>query len=65
MRWRMRPLPQHLLEGAVFNVCHLLNLRKALTDVLLSEVSRGTELYKREVTNLDDDAVPEKIVNSD
>lgn len=61
-KWRKRPLPQHLLEGAVFNVCHLRRLRLALMEELTKEVTMGTALYLKEVSDISDDCVSEKQV---
>jgi len=63
-KWTQRPLPQHLIEGAVFNVCHLRNLRLVLIEKLLSAVTIGTNLYLKEISSLPDDAVPEKMATS-
>jgi len=63
-KWTLRPLPQHLIEGAVFNVCHLRDLRIVLIEKLLSTVTMGTNLYLKEISSLPDDAVPEKMVSS-
>jgi len=63
-KWKQRPLPQHLIEGAVFNVCHLRNLRLVLIEKLLSPVTIGTNMYLKEVSSLSDDAVPEKLAFS-
>lgn len=60
--WKQRPLPQHLIEGAVFNVCHLKKLRLAIMEDLLSEVIQGTTLYMNDISLLDDDAVADKEV---
>jgi len=62
-RWAQRPLLTHLLEGAVFNVCHLRRLRLVLMEALMREVTMGTTLYLREVSELSDDSVAEKHVN--
>ena len=58
--WKQRPLPQHLIEGAVFNVFHLKNLRLALMETLLREVNIGTSLYLKDVSLVEDDLVAEK-----
>lgn len=61
-KWKQRPLPSHLLKGAVFNVCHLRKLRMKLVELLLSEVVMGTDIYLKEVAELADDECPEKEV---
>ncbi|XP_046439355.1 piRNA biogenesis protein EXD1-like [Daphnia pulex] len=58
--WKTRPLPQHLIEGAVFNVCWLRKLRLAIMEILLSDVTFGTNLYLKEISELADDSVAEK-----
>ncbi len=58
--WKTRPLPQHLIEGAVFNVCWLKKLRLAIMEILLSDVTFGTSLYLKEISELADDSVAEK-----
>jgi len=63
-KWTQRPLPQHLVEGAVFNVCHLKNLRLVLIEQLLSTVTMGTHLFLKEVSSLSADEVPEKMATS-
>lgn len=51
------------MEGAVFNVCHLRRLRLVLMEALTREVTMGTTLYLKEVSELSDDSVSEKYVN--
>lgn len=60
--WKLRPLPQHLVEGAVFNVCWLKRLRLAIMETLLTEVTLGTSLYLKEVGDLEAESVSEKRV---
>ncbi len=57
-------MPQHLIEGAIFNVCHLKRLRKAIMEALMVEVTLGTSLYLKDVSELPDDAVTEKNVGN-
>lgn len=53
-------MPQHLVEGAVFNACWLKKLRLAVMETLLSDVTFGTNLYLKEISELADDSVAEK-----
>ena len=62
-KWKQRPLPQHLIEGAVFNVCHLINLRLVLIEGLLSPVTIGTNFYLKEISSLSNEAIPGKLVS--
>ena len=57
-----RPLPKHLIEGAVFNVCNLRKLRLDIMSEIMSEVTAGTNLYLKDVSELSEDSVGEKRV---
>lgn len=63
-KWTDRPLAKHLLEGAAFNACHLIKLRRVLMEALMADVIRGTNLYLKDVSEVTDDVVIEKSVIS-
>ena len=45
-------------------MCHLRKLRGVLIDKLLWTVNKGTSFYLREVSQLPDDEVPDKLLNT-
>ena len=43
--WAERPLPQHMLELAVFNVSHLLSLKLVLAEKMMTLFIKGVDIY--------------------
>uniref|UniRef100_T1IRH0 3'-5' exonuclease domain-containing protein n=1 Tax=Strigamia maritima TaxID=126957 RepID=T1IRH0_STRMM len=65
--WVQRPLPLRLVDAAVKNVVNLRRLRQALLVQLLSEISRGTEIYinayKRTRESFEEHLLPTQFAN--
>ena len=62
-KWTQRPLPEHLVSGAVLNVCFLRPLRMKLMEDLLSIVTQGTDLYLNEISQISEELLPAKFVS--